>query len=193
MQWSNLQNTTLSLLDVDDEDIVPSSVAGDSACFYDVQLGRRRVEHHDHAVVSGRLAGENMTGAGKPYWHQSMFCSHPAKHMTDIDYANDLAIAADTISNATTLLHHLENAAKEDANATKTEHTSLNQQDSIHTTSGKLIKSVGSFIYLGSEISSVHIRIAKAWTALNNIDIVRKSDLPDDLKRSFFVPQFNLF
>jgi hypothetical protein len=29
-----------------------------------VKLGRRRVEHHDHAVVSGRLAGENMTGAG---------------------------------------------------------------------------------------------------------------------------------
>ncbi len=48
-------------------------VAGDAACFYDVKLGRRRVEHHDHAVVSGRLAGENMTGAGKPYWHQSMF------------------------------------------------------------------------------------------------------------------------
>jgi programmed cell death 8 (apoptosis-inducing factor) len=44
--------------------------AGDAACFYDVKLGRRRVEHHDHAVVSGRLAGENMTGAGKPYWHQ---------------------------------------------------------------------------------------------------------------------------
>lgn len=40
-------------------------VAGDAACFYDVKLGRRRVEHHDHAVTSGRLAGENMTGAGK--------------------------------------------------------------------------------------------------------------------------------
>merc|ERR1712127_591579 len=50
-------------------------VAGDAACFYDVKLGRRRVEHHDHAVVSGRLAGENMTGACKPYWHQSMFWS----------------------------------------------------------------------------------------------------------------------
>ena len=48
-------------------------VAGDAASFYDIKLGRRRVEHHDHAVVSGRLAGENMTGAGKPYWHQSMF------------------------------------------------------------------------------------------------------------------------
>uniref|UniRef100_A0A673NQQ5 Apoptosis-inducing factor 1, mitochondrial n=1 Tax=Sinocyclocheilus rhinocerous TaxID=307959 RepID=A0A673NQQ5_9TELE len=50
-------------------------VAGDAACFYDINLGRRRVEHHDHAVVSGRLAGENMTGAIKPYWHQSMFWS----------------------------------------------------------------------------------------------------------------------
>ncbi|XP_018085131.1 apoptosis-inducing factor 1, mitochondrial isoform X2 [Xenopus laevis] len=50
-------------------------VAGDAACFYDIKLGRRRVEHHDHAVVSGRLVGENMTGAAKPYWHQSMFWS----------------------------------------------------------------------------------------------------------------------
>lgn len=36
--------------------------AGDVACFFDPKLGRRRVEHHDHAVVSGRLAGENMVG-----------------------------------------------------------------------------------------------------------------------------------
>ncbi|KAG5680718.1 hypothetical protein PVAND_010208 [Polypedilum vanderplanki] len=50
-------------------------VAGDVACFYDPHLGRRRVEHHDHAVVSGRLAGENMVGLRKPYKHQSMFWS----------------------------------------------------------------------------------------------------------------------
>jgi len=50
-------------------------VAGDAASFDDPALGRRRVEHHDHAVVSGRLAGENMTGAGKEYTHQSMFWS----------------------------------------------------------------------------------------------------------------------
>lgn len=50
-------------------------VAGDAACFYDPRLGRRRVEHHDHAVVSGRLAGENMVGLRKPYKHQSMFWS----------------------------------------------------------------------------------------------------------------------
>ncbi len=50
-------------------------IAGDVSCFYDERLGRRRVEHHDHAVVSGRLAGENTTGAKKSYMHQSMFWS----------------------------------------------------------------------------------------------------------------------
>lgn len=50
-------------------------VAGDVSCFYDPHLGRRRVEHHDHANVSGKLAGENMTGAGKAFTHQSMFWS----------------------------------------------------------------------------------------------------------------------
>ncbi|CAF1015507.1 unnamed protein product [Rotaria sp. Silwood1] len=50
-------------------------VAGDAASFYDIKLGRRRVEHYDHAIVSGKLAGENMAGAHKPYWHQSMFWS----------------------------------------------------------------------------------------------------------------------
>lgn len=50
-------------------------IAGDALSFYDSKLGRRRVEHHDHAVVTGRLAGENMTGARKPYRHQSMFWS----------------------------------------------------------------------------------------------------------------------
>jgi programmed cell death 8 (apoptosis-inducing factor) len=50
-------------------------VAGDAACFYDVKLGRRRIEHHDNAVISGKLAGENMVGARKPYTHQSILWS----------------------------------------------------------------------------------------------------------------------
>lgn len=51
-------------------------VAGDAASFYDVILGRRRVEHHDHAIVSGRQAGLNMVrGQAQPYTHQSMFWS----------------------------------------------------------------------------------------------------------------------
>lgn len=50
--------------------------AGDVTSYHDVALGRRRVEHYDHAVESGRLAGLNMTGAKKPYMHQSMFWSN---------------------------------------------------------------------------------------------------------------------
>lgn len=50
-------------------------VAGDASCFYDTKLGRRRVEHHDHAIHSGRQAGQNMLGAHKTYSHQSMFWS----------------------------------------------------------------------------------------------------------------------
>ena len=50
-------------------------VAGDAACYYDAKLGRRRVEHHDHAITSGRIAGLNMTGARKEYKHQPFFWS----------------------------------------------------------------------------------------------------------------------
>ncbi|ORX63144.1 hypothetical protein DM01DRAFT_1331217 [Hesseltinella vesiculosa] len=52
-------------------------VAGDMVSFHDIQLGRRRIEHHDHAVLSGRHAGLNMVEPArvKPYRHQSMFWS----------------------------------------------------------------------------------------------------------------------
>ncbi|KAJ3206270.1 hypothetical protein HK099_000578 [Clydaea vesicula] len=36
--------------------------AGDVCSYYDEVLGRRRIEHYDHAVKSGILAGENMVG-----------------------------------------------------------------------------------------------------------------------------------
>ena len=47
--------------------------AGDASSYHDIALGRRRVEHYEHAIVSGKVAGENMTGARKPYKHQPMF------------------------------------------------------------------------------------------------------------------------
>lgn len=51
--------------------------------FYDEKLHRqRRVEHWEHAQVTGRLAGENMTGAGRSFWHQSAFYSVFAPNAT---------------------------------------------------------------------------------------------------------------
>ena len=50
--------------------------AGDCTSFHDISLGRRRIEHYDHASNSGRIAGLNMTGLRKPYVHQPMFWSN---------------------------------------------------------------------------------------------------------------------
>jgi len=51
-------------------------IAGDATSFHDPKLGRRRVEHHDHAVVTGRLAGTNMSSEDAfSYYHQSMYWS----------------------------------------------------------------------------------------------------------------------
>lgn len=49
--------------------------AGDVASYYDATLGRRRVEHHDHAILSGRTAGRNMVGGNTPLKQQSMYWS----------------------------------------------------------------------------------------------------------------------
>jgi NADPH-dependent 2,4-dienoyl-CoA reductase/sulfur reductase-like enzyme len=50
--------------------------AGDVAEFPYLALGRRtRVEHWDHAIYHGRLAGENMAGANRMYDHLPMFFS----------------------------------------------------------------------------------------------------------------------
>ena len=52
------------------------------------------------------------------------------------------------------------------------------------------IKQVEDFKDLGSYIASterdVNIRLGKAWDALNELDNIWKSNLPDNLKRNFF-------
>ena len=54
---------------------------GDAASYYDEALGRRRIEHYDHASSTGTHAGRNMsapfTGKPiKPFTHQSMMWCH---------------------------------------------------------------------------------------------------------------------
>lgn len=44
-------------------------VAGDVASYEDSTLGRRhRAEHWNHAEITGRLAGANMTGTKTKFW-----------------------------------------------------------------------------------------------------------------------------
>ena len=52
------------------------------------------------------------------------------------------------------------------------------------------MKLVDKFTYLGSSVSStekvIDKRLTKAWTAIDKLSIIWKSDLTDKMKRSFF-------
>ena len=93
------------------------------------------------------------------------------RHLTDIDYAQDLAIVTDNVKDANTLLIKLEEATKEiglNINTAKTEYMTLNldNTDKIKSLSGNEINKVKDFKYLGSYISTTEkgldIRLAKS-------------------------------
>ena len=118
---------------------------------------------------------------------------YPTKTITDTDYANDRAILANTPNQAETLLHSLGRAAAGigfHVNAHKTEYMCYNQKGDISTLEGTSLKLVDKFNYQGSSVSStekdIDKRLKKAWTAINRLSIIWKSDLTDKMKRSFF-------
>ena len=75
-------------------------------------------------------------------------------------------------------------------NAHKTEYMCYNQTGNIATLDGASLKLVDKFTYLGSSVSStekdIDTRLTKAWTAIDRLSIIWKSDLTDKMKRSFF-------
>ena len=70
---------------------------------------------------------------------------YPAKTITDADYADDIALLANTPNQAETLLHSLERAAagiELHVNAHKTEFMCFNQKGDISTLDGTSLKLV---------------------------------------------------
>ena len=120
---------------------------------------------------------------------------YPAHTITDADYANDIALLANTPVQAETLLHRLEWAATGiglHVNGDKMEYMCFKQRGDISTWNSYL-KLVDKFIYLGSSVSStetdINMRLAKAWTNINRLLVIWKSDLTDKIRRSFFSKQ----
>ena len=118
---------------------------------------------------------------------------YPAKAFTDADYAYDIAILANTPNQVETLLHSLERAAAGIGlyvNAHKTVYMCYNQTGDISTLDGTSLKLVDKFTSLGSSVAStekdIDTRLTKAWTAINRLSMIWKSDLTDKMKRSFF-------
>ena len=64
------------------------------------------------------------------------------------------------------------------------------QTGHISTLDGTYLKLVDKFTYRGSSVSStekdIGTRLTKAWTAIDRLSIIWKSDLTDKMKRSFF-------
>ena len=82
---------------------------------------------------------------------------YPAQTITDMDYADDIALLAYSPAQAESLLHSLEQAAGGiglHVNAEKTEYMCFNQRDNISTLKCGRLKLVDKFIYLKSGVSS---------------------------------------
>ena len=103
---------------------------------------------------------------------------YPAKTITDTNYADDIAILANTPNQAETLLHSLKQAATGiglHVNAHKTEYMCFNQTGDISTRDRSSLKLVDTFFYQGSSVSStekdIDTRLTKAWTAIDNTEV----------------------
>ena len=70
------------------------------------------------------------------------------------------------------------------------EYICFNQRGDISTLNGSSLKQVDKFTYLGSSVSStetdINKRLAKAWTAIDRLSVIWKSDLTDKINGSFF-------
>ena len=110
-----------------------------------------------------------------------------------MDYADDIALLANSPAQAKSLLHSLERAAGGiglHVNADKTEYMCFNQIGNISTLKGGPLKLVDKFIDLESSVSltrnDINRQRAQVWTAIDRLSVIWRSDLTDKIKRSFF-------
>ena len=113
--------------------------------------------------------------------------------VTDLDFADDIALLSELISQAQDLLNRVESSAAHIGlvmNAKKTKVMAYNQTDKVKimTTDGSQLEVVQDFKYLGSWIDSTEADIkthkAAAWKACNKLTKIWKSDLSRELKVS---------
>ena len=109
---------------------------------------------------------------------------YPTQTITDADYTNAIALLANTPIQAKTLLQSLDWAAGGiglNVNKDKTEYVCFNQRGDISTLNVGPLKQVDKFTYLKSSVSSIekdiNMWLAKAWTGINRLSVIWKSDL----------------
>ena len=105
---------------------------------------------------------------------------YPTHTITVMDYANDIALIANTPAQTESRLHSLERAAGDIAlhvNTDKTEYMCFNQRSDISILKAGPLKLVDKFTYFGSSVSStendISMRLAKPWTAIDRLSVIQ--------------------
>ena len=113
---------------------------------------------------------------------------YPAHTITDADYTDGIVLLANAPTQGESLLHSLELAAADiglHVNAHKTEYMC-----DISTLNSSSLNVIEKFTYLGSSVSSserdIYTWLAKAWTSIDRLLVIWKSNLTDKIKHSFF-------
>ena len=117
---------------------------------------------------------------------------YPTQTIKNVNYTDDIALLANTPAQAESLLHSLEWGAGGidlHVNADKTEYMRFNQSGNIATLNGGSLKLVDKITYFGNSISStendINMRLTKAWTAVDRLSVLWKSNLSDKTKHNF--------
>ncbi|XP_072048468.1 uncharacterized protein [Amphiura filiformis] len=112
------------------------------------------------------------------------------KTFEDLDFADDIALLADSLRDAEELLHLAALTVGLSMNAKKTKAMVCNMDASpIRTLDGSELEVVDDFKYLGAWIGSekdFNIRKAQAWRACNSMNKIWKSSPPRNLKTKLF-------
>ena len=120
----------------------------------------------------------------------------PAVTVTDLDFADDLALISEEIEQAQEVLHRLETEAENVGlycNAKKTEVQVFNQTEPviIKAKNGETLKVVNNFKYLGawteSSASDIAVRKALAWSACHRLRKIWTSKLRRQIKERLFL------
>ena len=121
----------------------------------------------------------------------------PSVNITDLCFADDIALLANEIAHAQELLKRIETEASKVGlviNSKKTEVMNFNQDEDntiIKTINGDNIKTVENFKYLGawmkSTESDIKIRKALAWFACHKLRTIWSSTLKKSIKIRLFV------
>ena len=118
---------------------------------------------------------------------------YPAKTIIDTENADEIPFPVNTPAQTESLSHRLEQTAEGIGllmNANKTEYMCFKREGANPALSGRPLKFIDKFTYLGSSVSStesdINMRLLKVWTIIDGQSIIWKFDLSDKIKWDFF-------